>query len=119
VNSSLVNIAANLPKIGIPLTPVGHFQQCRPALNPPKDIFSIRIHPFDPADYMLPEKLLKGVNVDMFASENGCRGQKSATQSARIPSFHSSAITSGPGCHLGAFSSKDEAPTGAGARADL
>jgi hypothetical protein len=64
VNSSQVNIAANLPTIRIPLTAVGHFQQCRPTLNPPKDIFSIRIHPFDPADYMLPEKLLKGVNVE-------------------------------------------------------
>jgi hypothetical protein len=61
--------------------------------------------PLDPGNYMLSEKLLKPVGIDMFAMENGFRQCKSAAQSARIASFCPLAITSGPDRYLEAFSS--------------
>jgi hypothetical protein len=57
---------------------------------------------------MLAEKLVICVSVG-----------KSAAQSTRIASFRPLAITSSPASYLGAFHLKDEAPTGAGARADF
>jgi hypothetical protein len=63
--------------------------------------------PLDPVDYMLSEKLLEGVDVDIFAGKNSYRWRKYAAQSARIASFCPLAITLGPGLHLGAFSSNE------------
>jgi hypothetical protein len=46
------------------------FGRHRPALNPPKGIFSIRLRPFGSRDHMLSQKLLVDVGVGTFASEN-------------------------------------------------
>jgi hypothetical protein len=54
---------------------------------------------------MLSEELSEGIGIDTFAGKNGYQRRKSATQSNCIASFHPLAITSGPGHHLGAFSS--------------
>jgi hypothetical protein len=54
---------------------------------------------------MLSEKLFLGVGVDTFAGENSFRRHKSA---ARIAFFRPWAVTSGPGRHLGAFSSYEQ-----------
>ncbi len=59
----------------------------------------------DAGDYMLSGKLLEGVNVDTFAGENNYQWRKSAAMSTRIASLRPLAIMSGPGRHLGAFSS--------------
>jgi hypothetical protein len=67
---------------------------------------------------MLSENLFEGIGK--FAGKNCCWWHKSAAQSACIASFRPLAITSGPGCHPGAFFHlKNEAPTGAGTHADL
>jgi hypothetical protein len=44
-NSSPANIAANPPKTRIPPTAAKRFGWSRPALNPQKDVFSIRLRP--------------------------------------------------------------------------
>jgi hypothetical protein len=54
---------------------------------------------------MLSEKLLEGIGVNIFAGENSYQCRKSTTQSARNASFRPLSIMSGPGHHLGAFSS--------------
>jgi hypothetical protein len=55
-------------------------------------------------DQMLSQKLLLDVGVDTFTGENSYRQHKSTAHSAFNASFHSMAITSGPGRHLVAFS---------------
>jgi hypothetical protein len=68
---------------------------------------------------MLSLKLLVDVSVDTFAGKNHYQ-RKSTPQSTCITSFHPLAVTPGPCCHLEAFFHlKNEALTGAGARADL
>jgi hypothetical protein len=62
-------MAANPLKIGITLTAGGRFKWCRPMLDPPKDVFSVRLRPSGPVDYMLSEKILDNVSVDMFAGK--------------------------------------------------
>jgi hypothetical protein len=54
---------------------------------------------------MLSQKLLVDVGFDMFTGKNLYQQRKSVTQSARITSFRTLAITSGQGSHLGTFSS--------------
>ncbi len=54
---------------------------------------------------MLSQKLLVDVRVGRFAGENRYWWRKSAAKSACTASFCPLAITSGPGRHLGAFSS--------------
>jgi hypothetical protein len=61
--------------------------------------------PMDPGDHMLSQKLLVDVGVGTFAGENRYRRHKSTAKSARTASFRPLAVTSGEGCHLGAFSS--------------
>ncbi len=63
-------MAANLPETGILPTAARWFLQCRPALNPPKDIFFIRIRPLAPGDHILSQKLLLDISVYTFASKN-------------------------------------------------
>jgi hypothetical protein len=67
-DSGLANMVANLQESRIPPTTAGWSWQCGPALNPPK--FSIRIHPLDPGDHMLSQKLLVDIRVDPFAGRN-------------------------------------------------
>ncbi len=55
------------------------FWRCGQALNPPKDIFSIRIRPLDLGDYILSQKLLVDIDFDKFASKTGHRGVMLAT----------------------------------------
>jgi hypothetical protein len=54
---------------------------------------------------MLSQKLLKDVGVEAFSGKNRYWRRNSAAQSACIASFIPMAVTSGPGRHLGAFSS--------------
>jgi hypothetical protein len=61
---------ANLPETGISPTAAGQFLRCWLALNPPKDVFSIRICPSAPGAHKLSQKLLVEVCIYMFASEN-------------------------------------------------
>jgi hypothetical protein len=68
---------------------------------------------------MLSQKLLVDVSVDMFVGENRYWRHKSNAQSACIASFCPLATMLGSGRHLGAFYLKNEAPTFAGALADL
>jgi hypothetical protein len=68
---------------------------------------------------MLSQKLLIDVCVDTFAAENRYWRHKSATKSACTAFFRPLAITSGPGRLLKLFHLKNDAPTGAGGRADL
>jgi hypothetical protein len=46
------------------------FWWCGLSLNLLKDVFSISLHPLDLREYMLSQKLLVDVGIDMFASEN-------------------------------------------------
>jgi hypothetical protein len=55
---------------------------------------------------MLFSKLLVDVVVGLFAGENRYRQRKYAAKSACTASLRPLAITSGPGRHLRAFSSK-------------
>jgi hypothetical protein len=64
------NMAANPPETRIPPTTAGWFLQCRPVLNPQKDVFAVRICPSALGDHMLSQKLLVEVGVYTFASEN-------------------------------------------------
>jgi hypothetical protein len=57
---------------------------------------------------MLEKKLLVDVGVDTFTGKNRYWRRKSATHSAGIASFCPLAVTSGPGPHLGAFSSLEQ-----------
>ncbi len=63
-------MAANPQETGIPLTAAGRFLRCRPALNPQRDVFSIRLRPLASGDQMLSQKLLLDVGVYMFAGKN-------------------------------------------------
>jgi hypothetical protein len=64
--------------------------QCWLALNPPKNIYSIRIHPLDPGGHMLPQKLLVGVIVlTRFPAKSDHQWPKSAW-----PAAHSACIAS-------------------------
>jgi hypothetical protein len=51
------------PETRIPPTAAGRFLRCRPALNPQKKVFSIKIHPSAPGDNVLSQKLLVDVGV--------------------------------------------------------
>jgi cyanate lyase len=55
------------------------FWRCGQALNPPKDIFSIRIRPLDLGEYILSQKLLVDIDFDKFASKTGHHGVMLAT----------------------------------------
>jgi hypothetical protein len=70
VISSLANIVANLPKIGIPPTAAGWFWRCRLALNLPKGVFFARINPLNPGYPMLSQKRLVDTGIDLFTSKN-------------------------------------------------
>jgi hypothetical protein len=63
-------MVANPPETGIPLTAAGRFLPCRPALNPQKDVFSVRLRLSASGHHMLSQKLLVDVGVYMFAGEN-------------------------------------------------
>jgi hypothetical protein len=59
-------VTANPPGSRIPLTTAGWSRHHGPALNLPKDVFSITIHPLGLGNHMLSQKLLVYVNDDMF-----------------------------------------------------
>jgi hypothetical protein len=63
-------MAANPPKARILPTAAKGFGRRRPALNPQKDVFSIRLRPSTLGDHMLSQKLLVDVGVFTFAGEN-------------------------------------------------
>jgi hypothetical protein len=96
-------MVANPPESRIPPMAAGWFLRYRLALNPPKSLFSIRLHPSGLGGPHAVQKLLVDVIVDTFTGVNRYQRHKSAAQSACIASFRPLAITSGPGCHLGAF----------------
>jgi hypothetical protein len=54
---------------------------------------------------MLSQMFLVDVGIGTFAGKNRYRRHKSAAKSTCTTSFRPLAITSGPGRHLGAFSS--------------
>ncbi len=58
------------PKTRIPATAAKRFGRRRPALNPQKDVFSIRLRPLASGDHMLSQKLLVEVGFFTFAGEN-------------------------------------------------
>ncbi len=68
---------------------------------------------------MLSQKLLVDVGVGSLAGKNRNRQRKSAAKSSLTASFRPLAVMSGSGRHLGASHLKNEAPTGAGDRADF
>jgi hypothetical protein len=77
-------MGANAPESTIPPTTAERSWWFALALNLPKDMFFARIHPLNPGDKMLPQKLLVDIGVDMFTGENSHRWPKS-TRSALIP----------------------------------
>jgi hypothetical protein len=69
-SSSSANMAANPLETRIPPTAAKRFGQHRPALNPQKDIFYVRLRPLAWGDHMLSQKLLLNDGVFTFAGEN-------------------------------------------------
>jgi hypothetical protein len=63
-------MAANPPKTKIPPTAARQFGRRRPALNPQKDVFYVRLHPSAWGEYMLSQKILTDVADYTFAGEN-------------------------------------------------
>ncbi len=63
MTSSLAIMAASLLESKILPIGAGWSWWCGPKLNLLEDIFSIRICPIDPGDYMLSQKLLVDVGV--------------------------------------------------------
>ncbi len=55
---------------GIPPTAAKRFGRRRPALNPQKDVFYVRLRPSAWGDHMLSQKLLVDVSVFTFAGKN-------------------------------------------------
>ncbi len=60
---SLANMVADPPETRIPPTAAGWFLRFRPALNPQKNVFSIKIRPSALGDNMLSQKLSVDVGV--------------------------------------------------------
>jgi hypothetical protein len=69
-SSSSANMAVNPLETRIPLTAAKRFGRRRPALNPQKDVFSVRLRPSALGDQILPQKLLRDGGVYTFAGEN-------------------------------------------------
>ncbi len=120
-NSRPANMAANPPKIGIPPTAARWFQWCRPALNPLKGIYSIRLRPSGHRGWTAC--CLKS---SQKASALTCSLAKTAIGSENPPLSPLASLFSAPWLsHQGQaiiqelFHLKIEAPTGAGVCADL
>jgi hypothetical protein len=104
--SGTVNMAANPPATAILPTAAGQFLRCRPVLNLPKDVFSIRMRTSAAGDNILSHKLLADISVYTFAGKTSYWWHKSArsvAHSARIGSFHFFAVASGPHQRFKAF----------------
>jgi hypothetical protein len=69
VISTPANMAVSLPVSRIPPATAMWSRRCRQTLNQQK-VFFARIHPLDPGDHMLSQKLLVDINVNMFANGN-------------------------------------------------
>jgi hypothetical protein len=54
----------------VPQTAAEQFRWCGLALNPPKGVFSIQIHPLDLEEYMLSQKLLVDFSGDTSTGKN-------------------------------------------------
>jgi hypothetical protein len=67
-------MVANPPETRIPLTAAGWFLRCRPALNPQKDVFSIRLRSLALEDHILSQNLLVDVGADTFAGKKTAFG---------------------------------------------
>jgi hypothetical protein len=63
-------MAANPPKTRIPPTAAKRFGRRRPALNPQKDLFYVRLRSSAWGEYMLSQKLLTDVGVFTLAGTN-------------------------------------------------
>ncbi len=77
-NSSLTNMAANLPESRIPPITAGWSWHLGPALKPPKYVFSTRIHLLEPWNHMLSQKLLVESALTHSPTETGFRWHKPA-----------------------------------------
>jgi hypothetical protein len=67
---SLANMAANALEIGILQTAAWWFWQPEQALNRPKGVFSVRIHLLDRGEYMLTQKFLVDISINIFPVKN-------------------------------------------------
>jgi hypothetical protein len=67
---SLANMVANATEIGILQTAAWWFWQPEQALNRPKGVFFVRIRPLDRGEYILTQKFLVYVSINMFPGEN-------------------------------------------------
>jgi hypothetical protein len=99
-------MAANPPESRILPRNVGWPWRHGPALNPPDDLFCIKICPLNPGDHMLSQKLLVDVGTDPFGGGNNRSVPKSARPTLVLLTFdpfHPFAMASGSHC-LAAFS---------------
>jgi hypothetical protein len=78
-------MATNPPETGIPLAAAGRFLRYRPALNPQRDIFSVRLRPSASGDHMLSQKLLVDVGVYTFAGRKPAFGSVKPLDLPLIP----------------------------------
>jgi hypothetical protein len=103
-SSSPGNMVANPPESRIlPRTDGWSWWRGGSVLNPLEDVFSIRIHPLDPGDYMLSQKLLVDIGADLFASGNWLLATyicKTWSHPTPIFCFCHFAMTSGPCRHF-------------------
>ncbi len=89
-------------------TAANWFRQCRPALNLPKGVFSVRLRPSGPrGPHAVSKALGRCRRFSRSPAKTVLRRRKSArsaAHSARIGSFRYSAVASGPDQRLKAFS---------------